>query len=120
MPDNKRVAILLLIVCLAVAIPVLLFAGPEYKDGSYTATYTENGLGSLTVTVIINNGAIAHIDFPEGTDDIDMPQDIFRKYIEALRQAPAVMEVDVISGATTSCNLLKSAIFEALLKAVQD
>jgi len=91
-----------------------VWAAPAYKDGSYRATVAENGLGTLSVLVTVKGGLITAVEFPEGKGDIDMEDAALAEYIVALKAAPVLMEVDAVSGATASCNLLKAAIAAAL------
>lgn len=111
-PTRKGLAVLafLLLAAAAYAAP----AAPAYRDGSYRAAVSENGLGSLAVLVVVKGGAVASVEFPEGRGDLDLEDAALADYIAALAAAPALMEVDALSGATASCNLLKAAIFEAL------
>jgi len=94
-----------------------LWADPAYRDGSYEATITESGLGTLTVLVTVKDGRVSQIELPKGKCDLDMADSDIDGYIKTLIAAPVVMEVDAISGSTASCNLLKNAVYAALEKA---
>ncbi len=91
-----------------------VWASPAYKDGSYPSTVTENGQGTVSVLVTVKGGIIATIELPKGKGDLDMEDAALKDYLATLAVAPSIMEVDALSGATASCNLLKTAVFEAL------
>lgn len=93
-----------------------LFA-TEYRDGVYTKTVTETGLGSLTVRVTVRDGLLALIEFPAGTQDLYFEDGQLEQFVRSLIASPSFMEVDAVSGATSSCDLIKTAVFEALKEA---
>lgn len=104
---------------LAFLLSAAAWAAPVYKDGSYPATVAENGMGTVSVIVVVKGGAVAAVELPKGKGDLDMEDAAIADYLKILMAAPVLMEVDVVSGATASCNLLKAAIFEALKAAVK-
>lgn len=87
------------------------------KDGVYQVSFTETGMGSVTLRIEVSGGKLALISFPEGMGDADIPAEELGPWLEVLRTAPVVAEVDVISGATMPCNLVKNALAEAISKA---
>ena len=110
---NRRSLVFLFAALIAVC---ALFA-TEYRDGVYTKTVTEAGLGTLTVRVTVREGTIATIEFPAGTEDLYFEDGQLEEFVRNLIESHSFMEVDAVSGATSSCDLIKAAVLEALKEA---
>jgi uncharacterized protein with FMN-binding domain len=114
-PRVKGRALSLVIVAISAA--ALLSASPiarVYVDGVYSLDYTDDELGSVSVRATVKDGGIAAIELPKGKGDIQLDDASLSAYIAALLAASDYRDVDAISGATQSCDLLKYALLNAL------
>jgi uncharacterized protein with FMN-binding domain len=114
----RKFGLIVLALVLAFALPLAAQTPPHYKDGTYLAAFSDEELGKLTVSVVVKGNLISAIDLPQGKGDLDLDDATLAAYIATLVAGPSVIDVDVISGASTPCNLLKSAVLFALKDAV--
>lgn len=101
---------------LCICVPVF---AEGYRDGIYTKTVSEQDYGTLTIRATIQDGRLSAIDFPEGTENLEFLDGEMEEFLKSLMESPMFMDVDAISGATPSCDLIKAALFETL-KDAQD
>lgn len=106
----------ILVLCLIPAV-FLTAQAAQYTDGSYTLKYADAELGSVTVTVTITSGRLAAVTFPEGMGDVTLTQTELGAWLTSFIAAPDFMTVDVVSGASQSCNLIQYAVKNALIQA---
>ena len=89
-------------------------SNPEYQDGRYFGESTE--WTGMEVQVQIKQGKIDDIQVLKAKGTPEYYNSVIKKLPKAIVKAGTV-DVDGISGATLSCNSLKSAVAEALKKA---
>jgi uncharacterized protein with FMN-binding domain len=89
-----------------------------YIDGVYALDYKDAELGSVSVAVTIADGKIASVTLPKGKGDVAMEDGPLADWLKALAAAPNYKDIDVVSGATQSCDLIKYAVQMTLKKAV--
>ncbi len=94
-------------------------AGAAYADGSYSLKYDDAELGRVSVTVLVKEGKLASVTLPEGKGDVSLEAPELAAYLSALVAAPDYTQVDAVSGASQSCDLIKYAVMSALKQAVK-
>jgi major membrane immunogen (membrane-anchored lipoprotein) len=67
--------------------------------------------------VTVAGGKLAAVALPAGKGDLAMDDAAISQWIDTLVSAKNFLKVDAISGATTSCDLLRYAVLAALQKA---
>jgi uncharacterized protein with FMN-binding domain len=92
-------------------------AAAAYLDGTYALDYKDEELGSVSVSVKVSGGRIAAVTFPSGKGDVALEDAALADWLKAFVSAPDFLDVDAVSGATQSCDLVKYAVMAALKKA---
>lgn len=115
----KRAALAFAILAL-VFVPVTFVAAQaaKYNDGVYTLNYEDAELGKVTVSVTVTGGRLSAVTLPEGKGDVAIDDAPLAAWLKAFVAAPDFMTVDVVSGASQSCDLIKYAVQNALKKAL--
>ena len=115
----KRPAVVFFVV-LALALCAAAYGQtpPAYADGSYSLDYVDEELGSVSVQVLVERGRVASVTLPEGKGDVALDDAALADWLKAFVAAPNFMDVDAVSGASQSCDLVKYAVQAALKKAV--
>lgn len=88
-----------------------------YADGKYTGAGIGYN-GRLTVSVVIESGAIQEVDLTGSVDDEEYVRDAVAGLFPAVIEAQST-DVDAVSGATSTSDGLLAAIDDALEKAVK-
>ncbi len=113
----KRKAIVLVLVSLMFGTAAGAEEAKKYVDGAYALDYVDEELGSVSISVTVQNGRIAAITFPSGKGDVNLEDAALAAWLAAFIAAPDFLVVDAISGASQSCDLIKYAVQNALKKA---
>ncbi|MEG2521342.1 MAG: FMN-binding protein [Anaerovoracaceae bacterium] len=122
---QRLTAILLTLLMVFTMIPASAFAGTNqgtiYNNGTYTGSASDIG-GSINAEVTLVNDIITELKIthgPHGEQDTDSKNawEKVQNLIENIKNASNT-EVDGISGATSSSNGIKTAVNEALDKAL--
>ncbi|MEG0918898.1 MAG: Ig-like domain-containing protein [Anaerovoracaceae bacterium] len=122
---QRLIAILLTLLMVFTMIPASAFAGTNqgtiYNNGTYTGSASDIG-GSINAEVTLVNDIITELKIthgPHGEQDTDSKNawEKVQNLIENIKNASNT-EVDGISGATSSSNGIKTAVNEALDKAL--
>jgi len=92
-------------------------AATVYVDGTYALDYKDEELGSVSISVKVSGGKIASVSFPSGKGDVAMDDAALADWLKVFVAAPDFLDVDAVSGATQSCDLIKYAVMNALKKA---
>lgn len=118
MPRSKSI-----LAILALSLVLTALAGaqaqPAYKDGVYTLDYQDGELGNVTVAVTVKGGHLVAVAFPKGLGDVQMEQKDVDAWLKTFLAAPDYLTVDVVSGASQSCNLIRYAVQNALKQATK-
>lgn len=115
----KRAILVLSLISLCLVPAFLATAqAAAYKDGIYTLNYDDAELGKVTVAVTVTGGRLAAVALPEGKGDVSLDDQALSTWLKAFVAAPDYMTVDVVSGASQSCNLIRYAVQNALKKAL--
>jgi uncharacterized protein with FMN-binding domain len=88
-----------------------------YVDGTYALDYKDAELGSVSVSVTVKDGRLAAVRLPSGKGDVALEDAPLADWLKAFVAAPDFMNVDAVSGASQSCDLIKYAVLAALKKA---
>lgn len=94
---------------------IATFAGADLKDGTYEGT-AEGYNGDITVSVVVQNGAVTDISIVE---ERETPQYFQRakEIIQTIIDGQS-LEVDSVTGATYSSKGIQNAVYNALQDAV--
>lgn len=92
-------------------------APAKYVDGVYTLDYQDAELGNVFIQVTVKNGLLADVSFPKGLGDVVIEDKDLGPWLKTLVAGPDFMTVDVVSGATQSCDLVRYAVQNVLKKA---
>lgn len=116
--SRKFLVLAILALCLLPA-TLLTAQAAKYNDGVYTLKYDDAELGKVTVSVTVTGGRLAAVALPEGMGDVTLTEAELATWIKTFVAAPDFMTVDVVSGASQSCNLIRYAVQNALKKALK-
>lgn len=100
--------------------PVTSVTSATWKDGTYTGNTTRNQFGSWVVTVTIKGGKITDISHTTTANDSQSAR-INASAVPTLKSrviAAQSSDVNLISGATLTCNTYLDSLQSALDKAV--
>jgi uncharacterized protein with FMN-binding domain len=116
----KRISIIATLALAGLILVSSAFAqkAPVYIDGTYALDYKDAELGSVSVSVTVLGGKLASVTFPAGMGDAAMEDAPLADWLATFVAAPNFMDVDAVSGASQSCDLIKYAVQNALKKAV--
>ncbi len=115
----KRSFLFILVFALVAGVSLSAQSAPAYRDGTYKLDYQDAELGSVTVSVVVKDGKIAAVNLPAGKGDVGMDDASLDQWLKTFLAAPDFMTVDVVSGATQSCDLIRYAVQNALKPALQ-
>lgn len=97
--------------------PTLRYEHLQLEDGIYTGK-AKGGVGSAEVEVTVRDGEIADVKILSGFSS-PIGRKAFRRLPQRIVERRSV-EVDAITGATYSSNIIKAAVREALNQAVPE
>ena len=115
----KKVFIVFLVLVLVAGV---VFAQQRFTRGTYTATVpsynptAQNNTGRMTVEVTFNATRMTGIVVKEHTDTAALLKSVTDTMVPAMIRAQSV-NVDVVSGVTSSSNALKAAVTDAMNQA---
>ena len=85
----------------------------DYKDGTYTGTGKGNN-GDITVEVVVEGGNIVKITLVEHSETEGIYEAAEKSVVNEIIRTQSVDDVDVVAGATNSCNGIVEAVRNAL------
>jgi uncharacterized protein with FMN-binding domain len=92
----------------------------QYKDGTYTGQVASAFYGNLQVAAVIQNGAIADVQFLQYPQDNGHSRQVSAKAIPILKQeaiAAQSAQVNIVSGATATSQAFQQSLADALAQA---